>query len=74
MHARGTIVDPEYQYDPAAFPGAAGGTLNPEKRKVLQSDIDMLGIDKLHFDKKGKAKLGKLTNKFHKDETPAKSP
>lgn len=74
MYPRGTLVDPEYQYDPKAKAGATGGTINPEKRKVTQQDIDNLGIDKLKFDKSGKANLGKLTNKYHKDETPAKKP
>jgi hypothetical protein len=70
MHARGTLVDPEYQYNPKVPAGTYGGTVNPDKRKVLQSDIDELSIDKLKFDKKGKANLGKLTNKHHSDETP----
>jgi len=74
MYARGTFVDPEYQYNPKAKAGEAGGTLNPETRKVTQGDIDNLGLDKLKFDENGKANLGKLTNKYHNDETPAKKP
>jgi len=62
MHARGTIVDPQYQYDPNASPGAKGGTLNPEKRKVTQENINELNLDKLIFDSNGKAELGTISN------------
>jgi hypothetical protein len=63
--ARGTLVDPQYQWNPSAKPGEAGGTLQPEKRKVTPKDIQSLGLDKLKFDNNGKAKLGTLTNTFH---------
>jgi hypothetical protein len=65
MNPRGTYVDKEYQWDPSAKQGEYGGTLNPGKRNVTQKDIDNLGLGKLKFDDKGKAKLGKLTNKYH---------
>lgn len=65
MAARGTLVDAQYQYNAKAKAGEAGGTINPEKRKVTQGDINNLGLDKLKFDKSGKANLGKLTNKYH---------
>jgi RHS repeat-associated protein len=68
MSARGTIVDKQYQYDVNAEPGAVGGTINPEKRKVLQSDIDMLELDKLNY-VNDKANLGVLTNEYHQSET-----
>jgi RHS repeat-associated protein len=64
MYARGTLVDPDYQWDPKAAAGAPGGTVNPDKRKVLQSDIDGLHLDKLTFDANGQANLGKLTNTY----------
>ena len=57
MSPRGTLTDPEYQYDPKARPKGPGGTLNPQKRKVIQNDIDNLKINKLKF-KNGKAYLG----------------
>ena len=65
MNARGTIVDPQYQYDPKAKPGEKGGTLNPDKRKVTQQDINYLNLDKLKYDKNGKANLGSLSNVYH---------
>ena len=39
MFARGTIVKPEFQWDPKASAGAAGGTINPSYRKVRREDI-----------------------------------
>lgn len=49
MYPRGTIVDPEFQYDPAAKPLAPGGTMDPHKRKVLESDVRSLRFDRLQF-------------------------
>jgi hypothetical protein len=69
MNPRGTIVDPEYQYDPKAAPGAKGGTINPETRKVTQKDINNLGLDKVKYDASGRGRPGKLTNKYH-EKTP----
>ncbi len=65
MNARGSIVDSQYQYDSKAKPGEKGGTLNPDKRKVTQQDINYLNIDKLKYDKNGKANLGSLSNDYH---------
>lgn len=65
MYPRGTLVDPAYQYDPKAPAGGPGGTINPEKRKVTQEDINNLGLDKIKYDKDGKGKLGKITNVYH---------
>jgi RHS repeat-associated protein len=61
MYPRGTLVDPKYQYDPNAKAGAKGGTINPNSRKVVQGDIDALGLDKLKYSD-GKANLGKSTS------------
>jgi hypothetical protein len=49
MYPRGTIVDPAFQYDPAAQPLAPGGTMDPHKRKVLEEDVQALRFDRLHF-------------------------
>jgi hypothetical protein len=65
MYARGTIVDSQYQYDPNAVPGAIGGTVNPDKRKVDQQDINYLELNNLNYDQNGKAKLGSLSNIAH---------
>ncbi len=39
MAARGSLVDPQYQYDSKAKPGAKGGTINPIYRRVRNQDI-----------------------------------
>lgn len=64
MYPRGTWVDPEYQYDPSASPGAPGGTMHPMYRKVLPTDITSLHWEKLDFKNK-KAVVGEFTNVFH---------
>jgi len=65
MYPRGTICDAEYQYDPIAQPLAPGGTMNPQHRKVLQSDIDDLHLEKLRFSADGKAVIGDFTSEWH---------
>ena len=63
-----TLVDPEYQYDPAKPAGTKGGTLYPVYRKVLEEDINKLKIQQLDF-KNGKAILGEFTNIWHNDHS-----
>jgi hypothetical protein len=65
MYPRGTLVDPVFQYDPAAPPGQPGGTLNPHHRKVLQSDIDDLKLWRLDFKERGTAMVGGFTSLYH---------
>ncbi|MBS1497234.1 MAG: peptidase M10 [Bacteroidetes bacterium] len=70
MYPRGSIVDPPFQYDPNAAPGTNGGTLNPFVRKVLQSDIDNLQLQKLSFNKNGLALIGDFTSVWHEKQIP----
>lgn len=70
MYPRGTLVDPEYQYDPSAPAGTNGGTLNPFTRKVLLTDIENLNLDKLEL-KENRAVLGEFTSIWHDAEMPA---
>lgn len=64
MYPRGTLTDPEFQYDPSVMAGTKGGTLNPFKRKVLPSDIDALQLDRLdYFD--DRAFIGDFTSVWH---------
>ena len=65
MYPRGTIVDARYQYNPTAAPLEPGGTINPFTRKVLQEDIDNLGLKKLSFNKASFAILGEFTSQWH---------
>ena len=64
MSARGTLVDPQYQYDPKAAAGAAGGTINPTTRQVTQDNVSDL-FKGVTFDKSGKANIGTATNRIY---------
>jgi hypothetical protein len=64
MYPRGTLVDPQYQYDPAKPAGIPGGTMHPMHRKVLQTDIENLKLHTLDFHH-GKSILGEFTSVFH---------
>jgi hypothetical protein len=70
MYPRGTIVDPHFQYDPAAAPGVKGGTMNPFTRKVLITDIEGLHLNRLSFDTNGIAILGGFTSIWHEAQQP----
>lgn len=66
MYPRGTLVDPQYQYEPDKPAGTKGGTLWPIYRRVLQEDIDHLDLHKLRFEN-NVAILGEFTNVWHPD-------
>ena len=65
MYPRGTICDPQMQYDPTAQPGEHGGFMNPVHRKVLQQDIDDLKLHKLDFSLSRFMKVGEFTSLYH---------
>jgi hypothetical protein len=64
MYPRGTLVDAHFQYDPNKPAGVTGGTMHPMYRKVLQQDIDNLGISKLRFEN-NIAKIGAFSSVWH---------
>ncbi|RYY39674.1 MAG: peptidase M10 [Chitinophagaceae bacterium] len=64
MCARGTLVDPQFQYDSAKPAGVTGGTMHPMHRRVRQRDIDDLRLDRLRF-ANGRAILGAFSNIYH---------
>ena len=68
MYPRGTLVDPQYQYNPAGRSGDSnnGGTMHPKHRKVLRSDIALLNIDRLHFSN-DIAVIGEFSSVWHPD-------
>jgi hypothetical protein len=68
MYPRGTLVDPQYQYEPDKPAGTKGGTLYPIYRKVLQQDIEGLKLQELDFNNR-KAVLGEFTNVWHPDHS-----
>ncbi len=74
MYPRGTIVDPEFQYEPGARAGdnKNGGTMHPKFRQVLPSDIEDLKLHKLFFTN-GKAVVGDFSSVYHEKQTPVNS-
>ncbi|MBN8688501.1 MAG: peptidase M10 [Chitinophagales bacterium] len=66
MYPRGTLVDPEFQYEPDKQAGTKGGTLYPIHRRVREEDILQLNLQRLSF-KNGKAVLGEFSNIWHPD-------
>jgi hypothetical protein len=64
MYPRGTLVDPQFQYDPTISAGLKGGTMHPMYRKVRQEDINALKLHRLRL-RNYKAILGDFTNVYH---------
>lgn len=63
MYPRGTLVDPEFQYDPNMPVGLKGGTMHPMHRRVRQEDIDDLQLHKL--DLHHQAIVGNFSSNWH---------
>ena len=70
MYPRGTLVDPQFQYDPRVPAGQKGGTMNPFTRRVFQEDIEDLKLNRLHFGYNNKAVLGEFSSVWHEAQTP----
>ena len=70
MYPRGTISDPQFQYDPNAVAGKPGGTLDPKYRRVTQADIDELRLHRLSFSDKGLAIVGGFSSIYHEKHGP----
>lgn len=66
MYPRGTLVDPEFQYDPGVPAGTVGGTIHPRHRRVRQEDIDQLNIRRLRFTNNVSV-IGDFSNVYHPD-------
>jgi hypothetical protein len=66
MYPRGTLVDPQFQYNPDAAAGDSsnGGTMHPKYRKVMTDDIRLLKLHKLRF-VNGTATIGEFTSVWH---------
>ena len=63
MYPRGTLVDPQFQYDPSVQAGTKGGTINPIHRRVFQEDIDLL--DLASKVQRKETVLGKFSLRYH---------
>ncbi|RXK62590.1 peptidase M10 [Lacibacter luteus] len=72
MYPRGTICDPQFQYNPVVTAGTNGGTLDPRHRKVCMHDIELLKLHKLRFNERGFAVLGDFTSIYHPKYEAAK--
>ena len=66
MYPRGTLVDPELQYDSTVPAGTVGGTMHPMHRRVRDEDVAALGFQRLRFNN-NKALVGDFSNVFHPD-------
>jgi hypothetical protein len=64
MYPRGTLVDPQFQYDPSVPAGQKGGTLHPMHRRVLPADIRSLRLHRLRW-QGSTAVVGDFTNVYH---------
>lgn len=71
MYPRGTLCDPQYQYDPNVPAGQKGGTLDPQWRKVLPSDVNDLRLHRLLFNENGMAVVGEFTSIYHEKHIPS---
>ncbi|WP_152266966.1 zinc metalloprotease [Agriterribacter humi] len=75
MYPRGTLVDPQFQYNPHAAAGnsSQGGTMHPMHRKVKLEDIDLLKLHKLYF-QNGISILGEFSSVWHPNHADMSSP
>jgi hypothetical protein len=64
MYPRGTLVDPQYQYESDKPAGTKGGTLYPIHRRVSDEDIHLLKLHKKEFEN-NRAIIGDFTNIWH---------
>ena len=69
MYPRGTLVDPQYQYDPSKMPGEKGGTMHPMHRRVKKEDVAMLKVNTLVNDSSSYI-IGDFTNVWHEAHMP----
>ncbi|MFV0606888.1 MAG: peptidase M10 [Niabella sp.] len=66
MFPRGTLVDPPYQYNPAAAIGEPGSTMHPMHRRVLQEDIEQLQIFTSEYNE-ATSIIGNFSSIWHPD-------
>jgi len=66
MYPRGTLVDAQFQYNPAGLAGDSnnGGTMNPIHRRVRQRDIELLNLHRLDYNN-NRAILGEFSSVWH---------
>jgi hypothetical protein len=69
MFPRGTLVDPQFQYEPDKPAGTKGGTMHPMYRRVHQTDVDLLRLHRLSYNNKV-AVIGEFTSLWHEAHLP----
>jgi len=72
MYPRGTLVDPQFQYDPTKPAGVTGGTMHPMYRRVKFADIDNINLNKARF-VGGSAIIGEFTNVYHRNHAESEN-
>ncbi len=65
MFPRGTLVDAQYQYDPAIPAGEKGGTLHPKYRRVKKEDIDALRLQDYNLRPGNTVMIGDYSSVYH---------
>ncbi|MCF0057870.1 hypothetical protein [Dyadobacter sp. CY356] len=72
MAPRGSLVNPQYQWEPTAKAGEFGGTMNPKYRKVTKEEV-LLILKDLDFENKQNHYIGQLSNTlFDKTGNPSR--
>ncbi|WP_159477090.1 peptidase M10 [Dyadobacter sp. 3J3] len=72
MAPRGSLVNPQYQWEPTAKAGEFGGTMNPKYRKVTKEEV-LLILKDLNFENKQNNYIGQLSNTlFDKTGNPSR--
>lgn len=72
MAPRGSLVNPQYQWEPTAKAGEFGGTMNPKYRKVTAEEVQLILKD-ITFENKPNHYLGQLSNTlFDKTGNPSR--
>jgi hypothetical protein len=69
MYPRGTLVDPQFQYEADKPAGTKGGTMHPMHRRVRQEDIDLLRLHRLNFENNN-AVIGDFSSIWHDEQKP----
>lgn len=64
MYPRGTLVDPQFQYEPDKPAGEKGGTMHPMHRRVSVEDVAALRLDRIRL-KNGVGIIGEFSNVYH---------
>ena len=74
MYPRGTLVNPEFQYNPAASieKDEAGHTMHPMHRRVLKEDIDNLKLGSYNLSAGKTIVIGQFSSVYHEAFTPLK--